>query len=336
MDPYELKSLNDVVEPGQRIAGYERFAIFDVRNEVVAGSLTEEHAQLLACLHPLVQKRALDGLLTLDDVPSAPNLRHMIEDLAVNLESQSFDKADCRTCRYNSSNHANLFDHIVATGLCVNASCASARSNREEGAVASERNHSVDKEHDAQDAVGAQGDHSDHLPEPTSALSLFRLSLWRHALIRHVLHLPDGLRPSVVLALAGRCKALQGASNGCLEVKAAPSLEEAVKAALSDEPMSADEALKKLLIRSLEAYAEGDCRVLLKTLAVELGHHWVMTDSFFGRLTPQQMIDVWREMGLTWTEQMQQAVEQGTHRAVIKETLSQYDLNGFVPSILAY
>ena len=120
MDPYESKSITDVIEPGQHINGYERFAIYQVKDEVVGGGLSEEHGQLLSCLHPKVQMQALEGLRSLDETPSPGQLRGMIEKLAVVLDTQGFDKSDCSSCRFNSSNH--LPENIQQASLVFQAS----------------------------------------------------------------------------------------------------------------------------------------------------------------------------------------------------------------------
>lgn len=313
MDPNESTTCEDVIEPGQHIDGYERFAIYPVKGEVVRGGLSEEHGQLLACLHPKVQMQALEGLKKLDDTPSPDHLRGMIESLAVVLETQGFDKSDCSSCRFNSNNHGLLFSQVIAPGLCVNKVCADQRPK-------------------------AQPRKAPKTPPkaPTSELDSYRVQLWRHALTGHLLHLPDDRRPLVALALASCCKGPEKPLKGLIDVHEGKPLSAVVNAAMGSEPVTPADAYRRVIINVIERLEVDELHGLLGAFRVELGRYWVLTEALFQKLSSEQTFQLWREMGLPWNSELQSALEQGKHLGLMKEVLSQYDLNGFIPSILKY
>ena len=314
MDPYESKSIQDVIEPGQHINGYERFAIYQVKDEVVGGRLSEEHGQLLSCLHPKVQMQALEGLRTLDDTPTPGQLRGMIEQLAVVLDTQGFDKSDCSSCRFNSSNHKLLFSQSVAPGLCVNKVCAVERSK------------SRPKKNVPKTTAKAPG----------SDLDIYREQLWRHALTGHLLHLPEERRPLVALALASCSKGPEQSFKGLIDVHEGQPLSAVVDAALGAEPVAPVEAFRRVIINTVERLDVNDLRGLLGAFSVDLGQHWVLTEVLLQKLSPEQHVQLWLETGLQWNGELQRALDQGQHIVPMMKILSEYDLKGFIPSFLGY
>lgn len=104
--------------------GFLMYASKPLTDAVASASISRAHGMLLAALRAEVQISSLEGLLSLDALPGVEDLRQTIQSNAVVLSDAPFDTNECKSCRYNSTNHANLFSTSIAPGLCVNGLCS--------------------------------------------------------------------------------------------------------------------------------------------------------------------------------------------------------------------
>lgn len=104
--------------------GFLMYASKPLTDAVASASISRAHGMLLAALREEVQVSSLARLLSLDALPGVEDVRQTIQSNAVVLSDAPFDTHDCKNCRYNSTNHANLFSTSIAPGLCVNGLCS--------------------------------------------------------------------------------------------------------------------------------------------------------------------------------------------------------------------
>lgn len=107
--------------------GMAKYASEALRNALASAAVSRGHASLLCGLRDQTQRAALTGLLALPSLPGVDELKQGIEAKAVPLRSVAFNLDDCGACRFNTSNHADLFGSSITPGLCVNTECAASK-----------------------------------------------------------------------------------------------------------------------------------------------------------------------------------------------------------------
>lgn len=107
--------------------GFSMYATSGVLDAVSKAVITRSHGQLLAALRESAQESALGALLAMDSIPCVDDVKLSIEAQAIDLSFVAFDRSDCGTCRFNSSNHPSLYGASIRPGLCVNSECAKSK-----------------------------------------------------------------------------------------------------------------------------------------------------------------------------------------------------------------
>ena len=107
--------------------GMAMYASEGVLAAMAAATISRGHASLLCALRPGTQEGALKALLALPSLPGVEDLMRGIEAKAVALPKAAFNQDDCGKCRFNSTNHAQLFGTSIEPGMCVNSECATSK-----------------------------------------------------------------------------------------------------------------------------------------------------------------------------------------------------------------
>lgn len=104
-----------------------------VREALAAKQILLGHAELLALMRKESQEAALAHLLSMlkdgKTTMSVADFKAHLERAALALDLAIFDKADCVSCRHNSSN--SLFAETISGGKCANKACYDEKTEKE-------------------------------------------------------------------------------------------------------------------------------------------------------------------------------------------------------------
>lgn len=81
------------------------------------------HAELLAAVTREKQSDVLGKMLAAPDLPTVPQLKAMLEQIAQSLDVAIFNKDACVGCPHNSGTQQALFSEAIAGAKCTNAAC---------------------------------------------------------------------------------------------------------------------------------------------------------------------------------------------------------------------
>jgi len=125
------QQINEISDPPPGVEpnyGFAAYAIAEVKDAVQSAWITRSHGALLAALRDDVQATAVRNLLAISLLPGVGELKLSIQSMATSLDNACFDKDDCANCRYNSTNHSEMFETFLDAGYCVNSDCAAAKT----------------------------------------------------------------------------------------------------------------------------------------------------------------------------------------------------------------
>lgn len=81
------------------------------------------HAELLAAVTREKQDDVLGKLMGAPSMPTVPQLKSMLEQIAQNLDTAIFNKDQCVGCPHNSGTQQALFGEAIAGAKCTNGTC---------------------------------------------------------------------------------------------------------------------------------------------------------------------------------------------------------------------
>lgn len=94
-----------------------------VRKALNERKISLGHAELLAAVTREKQEDVLGKLLGAPAMPTVPQLKSMLEQIAQNLEAAIFNKDQCVSCPHNSGTQQALFGEAIAGAKCTNGTC---------------------------------------------------------------------------------------------------------------------------------------------------------------------------------------------------------------------
>jgi len=109
----------------------------DVRKALNERKISLGHAELLAAVTREKQDDVLGKLLGAPSMPTVPQLKSMLEQIAQNLDVAIFNKDQCVNCPHNSGTQQALFSEAIAGAKCTNGTCYQQKTDEALDAVAS-------------------------------------------------------------------------------------------------------------------------------------------------------------------------------------------------------
>lgn len=108
-----------------------------VRKALNERKISLGHAELLAAVTREKQDDVLSKLLGAPAMPTVPQLKSMLEQIAQNLDVAIFNKDQCVNCPHNSGTQQALFSEAIAGAKCTNGTCYQQKTDEALDAVAS-------------------------------------------------------------------------------------------------------------------------------------------------------------------------------------------------------
>lgn len=108
-----------------------------VRKALNERKISLGHAELLAAVTREKQDDVLGKLLGAPAMPTVPQLKSMLEQIAQNLDVAIFNKDQCVNCPHNSGTQQALFSEAIAGAKCTNGTCYQQKTDEALHAVAS-------------------------------------------------------------------------------------------------------------------------------------------------------------------------------------------------------
>ncbi len=108
-----------------------------VRKALNERKISLGHAELLAAVTREKQDDVLGKLLGAPAMPTVPQLKSMLEQIAQNLDVAIFNKDQCVNCPHNSGTQQALFSEAIAGAKCTNGTCYQQKTDEALDAVAS-------------------------------------------------------------------------------------------------------------------------------------------------------------------------------------------------------
>jgi len=95
----------------------------NVRKALNERKISLGHAELLAAVTREKQNDVLEKLIAAPSMPTVPQLKAMLEQIAQNLDGAIFDKEQCVGCPQNSGTQQVLFSEAISGAKCTNGAC---------------------------------------------------------------------------------------------------------------------------------------------------------------------------------------------------------------------
>ena len=103
----------------------------NVRNALIERKIMLGHAELLATATKDKQDQVLEKILSLPKLPAVADFKAQLEQRSKSLDAAIFDKTECGSCQYNSSQQSSLFAEALNAGYCTNGGCYDAKTDEE-------------------------------------------------------------------------------------------------------------------------------------------------------------------------------------------------------------